>query len=69
MNWLTKPTRATCGSCHDDVNLPRAKTMQRVHNLPTICVRPAIYRKESWNSMLQSRVLTQFHGSLRTCQE
>ena len=20
MNWLTKPTRATCGSCHDDVN-------------------------------------------------
>jgi OmcA/MtrC family decaheme c-type cytochrome len=20
MNWMTKPTRATCGSCHDDVN-------------------------------------------------
>ena len=20
VNWLTKPTRATCGSCHDDVN-------------------------------------------------
>ena len=20
INWLTKPTRATCGSCHDDVN-------------------------------------------------
>jgi OmcA/MtrC family decaheme c-type cytochrome len=20
MNWLTKPARATCGSCHDDVN-------------------------------------------------
>jgi OmcA/MtrC family decaheme c-type cytochrome len=20
LNWLTKPTRATCGSCHDDVN-------------------------------------------------
>jgi OmcA/MtrC family decaheme c-type cytochrome len=31
MNWLTKPTRASCGSCHDDVNFA---TGQNHVNLP-----------------------------------
>lgn len=44
MNWLTKPTRATCGSCHDDVNFAtgvnHAAGPQPTDNLCATCHIP-----------------------------
>lgn len=44
MNWLTKPTRATCGSCHDDVNFATGENHvnlpQPTDNLCSTCHIP-----------------------------
>ena len=59
--YLTRPTRVSCGSCHDDVNFATGVESSRQARRSAITnARPVTFPRENWPSTPRSRGRTSF---------
>ena len=63
--YLTAPTRASCGSCHDDVNFATGRITPADRRSAITNARPATFLRANWSSTLRSKARTRFPRTQR----